>query len=107
MSIVIYREIKSYNWEVFLFFIFAGNESIEKTASYGLTINFLMYLMREYHMEQVPAANMINIWASSCFLLIVIGGSIADIYLGKFLTIALASFATLLVKLANLCSIIF
>ncbi|KAM1719318.1 hypothetical protein ACFX12_021147 [Malus domestica] len=81
-------------WKAVIYIL--GNESIEKMASYGLTINFMVYLVREYHMEQVPAANMINNWASSCFLLTVIGGSIADIYLGKFLTIALASFATLL-----------
>ncbi|KAH0991513.1 hypothetical protein GBA52_002996 [Prunus armeniaca] len=71
------------------------NESIEKMATYGLTTNFMVYLVREYHMDQVSAANILNIWTCGYSLLTVVGASVADIYLGKFLTIALASLATL------------
>ncbi|VVA27716.1 Hypothetical predicted protein [Prunus dulcis] len=73
-----------------------GNESIEKMATYGLTTNFMVYLVREYHMDQVSAANILNIWTCGYCLLTVVGASVADMYLGKFLTIALASLASLL-----------
>ena len=75
----------------------AGTESISTMATFGMTANFMVYLMREYHMEQVTAANIINIWICSYCLLSIVGASIADIYLGKFLTIAFASLATLTV----------
>ncbi|KAH0991510.1 hypothetical protein GBA52_002993 [Prunus armeniaca] len=73
-----------------------GNESIIKMATYGLQTNFMVYLVREYHMDQVSAANILNIWTGLYCLLTVVGASVADIYLGKFLTIALASLASLL-----------
>ncbi|XP_070671553.1 protein NRT1/ PTR FAMILY 2.13-like [Malus domestica] len=72
-----------------------GTESISTMATFGMTANFMVYLVREYHMEQVTAANIINIWICSYCLLSIVGASIADIYLGKFLTIAFASLATL------------
>ncbi|TQD70236.1 hypothetical protein C1H46_044232 [Malus baccata] len=72
-----------------------GTESISTMATFGMTANFMVYLVREYHMEQVTAANIINIWICSYCLLTIVGASIADIYLGKFLTIAFASLATL------------
>ncbi|PQQ07095.1 protein NRT1/ PTR FAMILY 2.13-like [Prunus yedoensis var. nudiflora] len=73
-----------------------GIESITKMATYGLQTNFMVYLVREYHMDQVSAAYILNIWTGVYCLLTVVGASVADIYLGKFLTIALASLASLL-----------
>ncbi|KAJ7961766.1 NRT1/PTR family protein 2.2 [Quillaja saponaria] len=73
----------------------AGNETIERLATFGMTANFMVYLLREYNMDQVMAANILNIWVASCNVAPVLGAFVADAYLGKFRTIATASFATL------------
>jgi dipeptide/tripeptide permease len=76
----------------------AGNETMERLATYGLTANFMVYLMREFQMDQVVAANILNIWSAASNFATIIGALIADNYLGKFRTIALGSFASLAVR---------
>ncbi|KAH7515861.1 hypothetical protein FEM48_Zijuj10G0071400 [Ziziphus jujuba var. spinosa] len=73
-----------------------GNEAIERLATFGLTANMMVYLMREFEMEQVEAANILNVWNGASNVFPLIGAFFADAYLGKFLTIILASFAALL-----------
>ncbi|PRQ40874.1 putative proton-dependent oligopeptide transporter family, major facilitator superfamily [Rosa chinensis] len=73
-----------------------GNEAIEKMATFGLTTNLMVYLVREYHMDQVFAANLLALWTCAYCLFTVLGASLADTYLGKFRTILFASFASLL-----------
>ncbi|KAH7515868.1 hypothetical protein FEM48_Zijuj10G0072100 [Ziziphus jujuba var. spinosa] len=72
-----------------------GNEAIQRLATFGLTANFMVYLVREFHMDQVEAANILNIWNGASNLLPLLGAFLADAYLGKYLTILLASFAAL------------
>lgn len=76
----------------------AANETFERLAAFGLVANFMVYLMREYHMDQVQAANVINIWSGLCNLVPLIGAFISDAYAGRFRTIAVGSFASLLVR---------
>jgi len=78
-------------------FRYAGNETMERLATYGLTANFMVYLMREFQMDQVVAANILNIWSAASNFATIIGAFVADNYLGKFRTIALGSFASLAV----------
>ncbi|KAJ1386017.1 Proton-dependent oligopeptide transporter family [Sesbania bispinosa] len=73
-----------------------GNETVEKLAQYGMQTNFMVYLMRVYNMDQVFAANILNTWTAVSNVLPLIGAFVADAYLGKFLTIAIASFAHLM-----------
>lgn len=75
----------------------AGNETIERLATFGMTANFMVYLMKEYNMDQVLASNILNTWLGVCNIIPVFGAFIADAYFGKFKTIAAASFASLLV----------
>ncbi|KAJ7953741.1 NRT1/PTR family protein 2.2 [Quillaja saponaria] len=72
-----------------------GNETIERLATFGMTANFMVYLLREYNMDQVMAANILNIWVGVCNVAPLMGAFVADAYLGKFRTIVIASFATL------------
>ncbi|KAK7274703.1 hypothetical protein RIF29_15800 [Crotalaria pallida] len=72
-----------------------GNETVERLASFGIITNFMVYLLKEYNMDQVQAANILNTWTSVSNVLPVFGAFVADEYLGKFLTMAIASFATL------------
>lgn len=63
-----------------------------------MTANLMVYLMKEYEMEQMTAANVINVWYGATNVFPLIGAFIADAYVGKYLTVVLASFATLLVS---------
>ncbi|KAM0058826.1 putative proton-dependent oligopeptide transporter family, MFS transporter superfamily [Helianthus debilis subsp. tardiflorus] len=73
-----------------------GNESFERLASIGLVANFTVFLMTVFHMNQVSASNVINIWYGINNFLPLIGAFISDAYVGKFWVIAFSSFATLL-----------
>jgi len=59
----------------------------------------MVYLTKVFHLEQVDAANVINIWSGFTNLTPLVGAYISDTYVGRFKTIAFASFATLLVRI--------
>ncbi|MBA0865597.1 hypothetical protein Goshw_013646 [Gossypium schwendimanii] len=73
-----------------------GNETFERLASYGLMANFMVYLQREYHMNQVEAATILNGWSAASNFAPVIGAYVSDAFMGKFWTIVLGSFSSLL-----------
>lgn len=75
----------------------AGNDTIERLATFGMQANFVVYLMRVFNMDQVLSATIVNTWFAVSNITPLIGAFVADAYLGKFLTIALASFASLVV----------
>ncbi|KAL4355427.1 hypothetical protein GQ457_06G005330 [Hibiscus cannabinus] len=77
-----------------------GNETFERFASTGLLSNFMVYLLKEYNMNQVSAANLLFIWSGVTNFAPLVGGFISDAYVGKFLTILVASFASFLGMLA-------
>lgn len=79
--------------------IFAGNETFERLATFGLLANFMVYLTREYHMDQVSASNVIFIWSGVTNFAPLVGAFISDAYVGRFPTIAFASLASLLVHI--------
>ncbi|XP_061338800.1 uncharacterized protein LOC133285564 isoform X2 [Gastrolobium bilobum] len=80
-------------WKAVLFII--GNETIERIATYGMTTNFMVYLLKVFHLSHVGAAKVIIIWSAVSNFIPIIGASLADAYLEKFKTIAMASFGTL------------
>ncbi|XP_021293106.1 protein NRT1/ PTR FAMILY 2.13-like [Herrania umbratica] len=73
-----------------------GNETFERLATFGLLANFMVYLMRELHMDQVSASNVYNIWFGITNFAPLLGAIISDAYAGRFRTIAVASFASFL-----------
>ena len=75
----------------------AGNETFERMASVGLLANFMVYLTRELHMDQVSAANILNLWFGVSNFAPLLGAFISDSYVGRFSTIAFGSFALFLV----------
>ncbi|XP_022734267.1 putative protein NRT1/ PTR FAMILY 2.14 isoform X2 [Durio zibethinus] len=72
-----------------------GNETFERLASFGLMANFMVYLQREYHMDQVQAATILNSWSGASNFAPVIGAYVSDAYIGKFWTIVFGSFSSL------------
>ncbi|CDP00275.1 unnamed protein product [Coffea canephora] len=73
-----------------------GNETFERLANVGLLANFTVFLLTQFHMDQVSASNVINIWSGATSFLPLVGAYLCDAYIGRFLTIAFASFFVLL-----------
>ncbi|KAL8518821.1 hypothetical protein ACS0TY_009972 [Phlomoides rotata] len=71
-----------------------GNETCERMATIGLLANFMVFLRTQFHLDQVMASNVINIWSGITNFLPLIGAFISDAYLGRFRTIACASVAS-------------
>ncbi|KAI0516369.1 hypothetical protein KFK09_009042 [Dendrobium nobile] len=68
-----------------------GNETFEKLAGAGLLANFTVYLVSEFHMEQVKAANVVNIFFGTTNFAPLIGAFLSDAYAGRFNTLAFSS----------------
>ncbi|KAJ6848400.1 protein NRT1/ PTR FAMILY 2.13-like [Iris pallida] len=81
-------------WKCMPFII--GNETFERVATTGLTANFTVFLVTRFHMEQVAAANVSNIFSGTTNFAPLIGAFLSDAYLGRFRTLAYSSVATLL-----------
>ncbi|KAL8111929.1 protein NRT1/ PTR FAMILY 2.13-like [Apium graveolens] len=73
-----------------------GNETFERLASIGLQANFTVFLLTQFHMDQVEASNVINIWSGISNFAPLLGAFVSDAYVGRFRTIAFSSFASLL-----------
>ncbi|XP_019170498.1 PREDICTED: protein NRT1/ PTR FAMILY 2.13-like [Ipomoea nil] len=73
-----------------------GTDTFERLGSFGLTANFTVFLLNVFHLNIVSASNMLNIWSSISNFTPLIGAFISDAYIGKFWTIAIASFAQFL-----------
>ncbi|XP_021893649.1 putative protein NRT1/ PTR FAMILY 2.14 [Carica papaya] len=81
-------------WKTMPFIL--GTEMFERLASFGLVANFMVYLQREYHMDQVKAATIINVWYGITNFTPLIGAFISDVFIGKYRTIIIGAFASLL-----------
>ncbi|MCO5571031.1 hypothetical protein L7F22_024762 [Adiantum nelumboides] len=73
-----------------------GNEVCEKLAAIGLFFSMILYLTQEFHLEQVAAANILTISSGTGYLSPIIGGYVADAYLGRFWTLIISSLINLL-----------
>ncbi|CAN0925846.1 Protein NRT1/ PTR FAMILY 2.13 [Linum grandiflorum] len=73
-----------------------GNETCERLATVGLFANFQVYLIREFHLEQAKAAQLLNVWNGFTNFMPLFGAFICDAYIGRFKTIAFSVFAELL-----------
>ncbi|OAY66299.1 Protein NRT1/ PTR FAMILY 2.13 [Ananas comosus] len=73
-----------------------GNETFERLASYGLTANFTVYLVKRFHMQQLVAVNVANVFNGTANFAPLLGAFLSDAYWGRFRTLAYASFASLL-----------
>ncbi|TKY69738.1 NRT1/ PTR FAMILY 2.13 [Spatholobus suberectus] len=81
-------------WKAMPFIL--GNETFERLAAFGLFANLMVYLTREFHLDQVYASNILNIWSGITNFFPLVGAFISDAYVGRFRTIAFASFSSLL-----------
>lgn len=73
-----------------------GNESFERLAGVGLMANFMMFLMTQFHLDQVSASNVLSVWSGSTSFLPLLGAFLCDAYLGRFLTLSFATVSSFL-----------
>ncbi|XP_057777090.1 protein NRT1/ PTR FAMILY 2.13 [Salvia miltiorrhiza] len=73
-----------------------GNETFERLATIGLLANFMVFLLTQFHMDQVLASNVMNIWMGVTNFAPLIGAYISDAHLGRFRTIAYATFSAIM-----------
>ncbi|KAK1427597.1 hypothetical protein QVD17_16285 [Tagetes erecta] len=80
---------KSGCWRSAYFII--GVEVAERFAYYGVGSNLITYLTERLGQSTVTAAENVNTWSGTASLLPLIGAFIADVFLGRYLTIIIAS----------------
>lgn len=77
---------------------YTANETLDKVASFGLHANMALYLTTKYHMDNAVAINIIFLWGAISNFLPIFGAFLSDAHLGRFRTIALGTFISLLVS---------
>lgn len=69
-----------------------GVEGCERLTTLGIAVNLLTYLTRTMHLGNAASANTVTNFLGTSFMLCLLGGFIADTFLGRYLTIGI--FAT-------------
>uniref|UniRef100_A0A0E0D4Q4 Uncharacterized protein n=1 Tax=Oryza meridionalis TaxID=40149 RepID=A0A0E0D4Q4_9ORYZ len=88
--------LKYHGWRAMPFII--GNETFEKLGTLGTSANLLVYLTQVFHMRSVDAATLLNGLNGTTSLAPIIGAFLSDAYLGRYLALAIASVASLIVS---------
>lgn len=81
-------------WKVMPYVI--GNETFEKLGTLGTSANLLVYLTTVFHMNNVTAAALLQVFTGTTNLTPVLGAFLSDTYLGRYFTLGFASIASLM-----------
>ncbi|KAL6647609.1 hypothetical protein ACP70R_015046 [Stipagrostis hirtigluma subsp. patula] len=65
-----------------------GNECCERLAYYGMSSNLVNYMVDRLRQGNAAAANNVNNWSGTCYVMPLLGAFLADAYLGRYRTIA-------------------
>lgn len=68
-----------------------GIEIVERLSTMGIAVNLVTYLMGVMHMPSSTAANTVTDFMGTSFLLCLLGGFLADSFLGRYKTIGIFS----------------
>ncbi|GJN09388.1 hypothetical protein PR202_ga27391 [Eleusine coracana subsp. coracana] len=66
-----------------------GVELNERLTTLGIAVNLVTYLTGTMHLGSAASANAVTNFLGTSFLLCLLGGFVADTYLGRYLTIAI------------------
>ncbi|OMO55155.1 Proton-dependent oligopeptide transporter family [Corchorus capsularis] len=69
-----------------------GVEACERLTTLGIAVNLVTYLTGTMHLGNATSANTVTNFLGTSFMLCLLGGFIADTFLGRYLTIGI--FAT-------------
>ncbi|RWW09318.1 hypothetical protein GW17_00027185, partial [Ensete ventricosum] len=72
----------------------AGNEIFEKLGALGTITNLVVYLTTVFHLRSITTATIVNVFNGTTNLAPLLGGFLADTYLGRYATLGLASLAS-------------
>ncbi|KAL5547882.1 hypothetical protein UlMin_003113 [Ulmus minor] len=64
-----------------------GIEICERLSTMGIAVNLVTYLTRTMHLPSSTSANIVTDFMGTCFLLCLLGGFLADSFLGRYKTI--------------------
>ncbi|KAM7266020.1 hypothetical protein ACFE04_003703 [Oxalis oulophora] len=81
-------------WKASLFiidFTLAAIEFSERLSYFGIATSLIIYLTKVIHDDLKTAARSVNFWSGVTTLMPLLGGFIADAYLGRFRTVLLSS----------------
>lgn len=81
-------------WKASLFII--AIEFSERLSYFGLGTSLIIYLSRVIHQDLKTAARNVNYWAGVTTLMPLVGGFLADAYIGRFSTVLVSSLVYLL-----------
>ncbi|XP_019706211.1 protein NRT1/ PTR FAMILY 5.6 [Elaeis guineensis] len=76
-------------WKASLFII--AIEFSERLSYFGLSTNLIIYLTKVLHQELKTAAKNVNYWSGVTTMMPLVGGFVADAYLGRFSTVIFSS----------------
>ncbi|KAK8692566.1 hypothetical protein V6N13_076023 [Hibiscus sabdariffa] len=80
---------KTGNWKACSFILVS--ECCERLAYYGMGANLVNYLAERLNQGNVAASNNVMNWSGACYFTPLIGGFVADAYLGRYWTIVIFS----------------
>uniref|UniRef100_A0A3Q7IMM9 Uncharacterized protein n=1 Tax=Solanum lycopersicum TaxID=4081 RepID=A0A3Q7IMM9_SOLLC len=83
-------------WKASLFIIVI--EFSERLSFFGIATSLIMYLTKVIHQDLKTAAKSVNYWTGVTTLMPLLGGFLADAYLGRFSTVLLSSTVYFLVN---------
>ncbi|XP_043709098.1 protein NRT1/ PTR FAMILY 6.2-like [Telopea speciosissima] len=66
-------------------------EACERFSTMGIAANLVTYSVGTLHLPSATAANIVSNFSGSGYLLCLVGGFVADTYLGRYLTIAISA----------------
>ncbi|XP_044472984.1 protein NRT1/ PTR FAMILY 5.6-like [Mangifera indica] len=76
-------------WKASLFII--AIEFSERLSYFGISTSLIIYLTKVIHQDLLTAARNVNYWAGVTTLMPLVGGFVADAYLGRFSTVLVSS----------------
>ncbi|EFJ12553.1 hypothetical protein SELMODRAFT_425373 [Selaginella moellendorffii] len=68
-----------------------GPELCERMTTLGVATNLVTYLTNDLHLSNTKAPNIVTNFLGTSFMLCLLGGFIADTYIGRFWTVAIAA----------------
>ncbi|XP_060207308.1 protein NRT1/ PTR FAMILY 6.3-like [Lycium barbarum] len=66
-----------------------GIEAVERLATLGIAVNLVTYLTGTMHLGNASSANNVTNFLGTSFMLTLLGGFVADTFLGRYLTIGI------------------